>query len=73
MGYKRSIVVHAWQGKGNRLGMPMDAQASQHDSTAHAQRFFPSKMQKQMTVTSSDDITGVLLLYIGGRYKRKHA
>ena len=44
-----------------------DVQAGQHDSTAHAQRFFPLKVQKQMTVMSFDDITDVLLTYIGGR------
>ena len=35
LGYERYIMVCAWQGKENRLGMLADAQASQHDSTAH--------------------------------------
>ena len=43
LGYERYVAVHAWWGKGNRLGMLADAQASQHDSTAHAQRFFLPK------------------------------
>ena len=72
MGCKRYGKVHAWQGKGNRSGMLADLQASHHDSTAHAQRFFLPKVQKQMTVTSFDDVTDVLM-YIGGRNKRKHA
>ena len=41
-GYKRSVVAHAWWGKGNRLGMLADVQASLHDSTVHVQRFFPT-------------------------------
>ena len=53
--------------------MLADVQASQHDSTLHAQRFFPPKVQTQMRVTSFDDVTDVLLMYIGGRDKRKHA
>ena len=71
LGYKRSIVAHAWWAKGNRSGMLADVQASQHNSTAHVQRFFPPKMQKQMTVMSFDDVTDILLMYIGGGYKRK--
>ena len=71
LGYERSVVVHAWKGMGNRLGMPADAQASWHDSTVHAQRFFPPKMQKQMTVTSFDDVTDILLMNFGGRYKSR--
>ena len=35
MGYGRYITVHVWLGKGNRLGMLVDAQASWHKSTAH--------------------------------------
>ena len=73
LGYKRSIVAHAWRGKGNRSETLADAQAIQHKSTAHVQRFFPPKMQKQMTVTSFDDVTDLLLMYIGGQYKRKQA
>ena len=30
---------------------------------------FPPKVQKQMTVTSLDDLTDVLLMYIGGGIK----
>ena len=66
-------MVHAWWGMGNRSGMLVDVQASWHDSTAHVQRFFPPKVQKQMKVMSFDDITDVTLMYIGGRYERKHA
>ena len=72
-GYKRCITIHAWQGIGNRSGMPVDVQASWHDSTAHVQSFFPHKVQKQMKVTSFDDITDVTLMYIGSRYKSKQA
>ena len=43
LGYERYVMVHAWQGMGNKLGMLADVQASQHNSTAHAQRFFPPK------------------------------
>ena len=46
---------------------------SWHDSTAHGQRFLPPKVHKQMTVMSFDDVTDILLTYIGGRYKRKCA
>ena len=31
-------MVCAWLGKGNRLGMLTDVQASQQDSTVHVQR-----------------------------------
>ena len=41
--------------------MPADVQASLLYLTVHAQRFVPTKMQKQMTVTSFDDVTDVLL------------
>ena len=63
-GYKRNVMVHAWQGEGNRLGIPVDMQASWNDSSVHAQRFFPPKVQKQMTVTLFDDVSDVLLTYI---------
>ena len=35
VGYKRYVVVHAWWGKGNRLWMPVDTQASLLDLTVH--------------------------------------
>ena len=73
LGYERNVMTSVWQGKGDRSGIPADVQASQHDSTAHAQRFFLPKVQKQMTVMSFDDITDVLLTYIGGRNKWKCA
>ena len=69
VGYKRYRIVHAWWGKADRLEIPADVQACWHDSTVHAWRFFPPKMQKQMTVTSLDDVTDGLLMYIGGRDK----
>ena len=53
--------------------MLVDVQMSQHNSTAHMQRFFLPRVQKQMTVTSFDDPNDVLLMYIRGRYKRKCA
>ena len=62
-------MVHAWQGKGDRAGMPADVQVCWHDPTAHVQRFFPLKVQKQTTVMSLDDVTDVLLMYIGGGIK----
>ena len=61
LGCKRYVVVHAWWGMGNRSGMLADVQGSLLDSTAHVQRFFPPKMQKQMTVMSFDDVTDILL------------
>ena len=73
VGYKRYRTVHAWWGKGDRLAMLADAQACQHNSTVHMQRFFPPKVQKQITVMSLDDVTDGLLTYIGGRDKRKCA
>ena len=73
LGYERKVTAHACWGKEDRLGTQADVQASWHDSTAHVQRFFPPKVQKQMTVASFDDITDILLMYIGGRDKRKHA
>ena len=73
MGYERYTAVHAWQGMGNRSVIPADVQVSLPDSTAHVQMFFPPKMQKQMTVTSFDDVTDVLLTFIKGKYKRKLA
>ena len=66
-------MVHTWQGMGSRSGMPADVQACWHDSTVHAQRFFPPKVLKQMTEMSFEDVTDILLIYIGGRDKRKHA
>ena len=42
LGYGRYIVVHVWLGKGHRFGMLADVQASQCDSTAHTERFFPT-------------------------------
>ena len=41
------LVVHAWLGKGHRLGMPADVQACWCDSTTHAWRFFPSKLRSR--------------------------
>ena len=73
LGYERYVAVCVWWGMGNRLGILADEQVSLPDSTAHVQRFSPNKMQKQMTVMSFDDITDVLLTYIEGRYKSKHA
>ena len=73
LGYKRNVMVHAWWGKGDRLGMPADVQVSQHDSTVLVQRFFLPKVQKQMTVMLFDDFTDILLTYIRGRNKRKCA
>ena len=35
LGYERYIVVHVWWGMGNGSGMPVDVQASWHDSTAY--------------------------------------
>ena len=72
LGYERYIMVPAWRGKGNRLGMLADAQVSWYDSTVHVQRFFPPKVQNQMTVTWFNDVTDVLLMYIRDRYKKKH-
>ena len=43
LGYEGCVVVRAWQGKGNRLGMPADTQVSWHDPTVHAQRLFLPK------------------------------
>ena len=43
MGFERYVAVHAWLGKRDRLWMLADVQVSQHDSTVHAQRFFPPK------------------------------
>ena len=43
LGYKRYIAVHAWVGKGNRLGMPANVQVSWHNSTAHTQRLSSPK------------------------------
>ena len=71
LGYERSVAAHAWSVRANGLGILVDVQASQHDSTVHVQRFIPPKMEKQMTVTSFDDVTDIHLRYIGGRYKRK--
>ena len=72
LGYERYRKVCVWQGKGDRLGnTSVHAQVSQHDSTGHVQRFFLAKVQKQMIVTSFDDITDILLIYIGGRNKRE--
>ena len=69
-GYERNIMVCAWWGMGSRLGTLVDVQACWYDSTMHVQRFFPPKVLKQMTVTSLKDVTNVLLMYIGVRYKR---
>ena len=73
LGYRRYRMVHVWWGKGDRSGMLADVQASWHDSTVHVQRFFPPKVQKQVIVTLFDDVTDILLMYIGGWNKRKHA
>ena len=43
LAYRIHIVICAWLGKGKRLGTLVDDQASQHDSTVHAQRLFPPK------------------------------
>ena len=40
-------------------------QVNWHDPTAHVQRFFPPKVQKQTTVTLLYDVTDVLLMYGG--------
>ena len=40
----------------------------------HMCKVFPTQsVEADMTVTSIDDVTDVLLMYIGGRDKRKHA
>ena len=52
--------------------MPADAQAGQNNSTAHAQKFFPPKMLKQMTVMSFGDVTDIILMYIGVGIKEAH-
>ena len=71
LGYERNVMTCALWGKGNRTGMLVDVQVSQNDSTVHVWRFFLPKVQKQRTVTSSDDVTDVLLMYIGGRDKKE--
>ena len=43
MGYGRYVAVYVWLSKGDMLVTLADAQASQHDSAVHAQRFFPPK------------------------------
>ena len=53
--------------------MAVDAQESLLNSIVHVQRFFPPKMQKQMTVMSFGDATDILLMYFEGGYKSKHA
>ena len=65
MGYERYGMAHVWQGKGDMVVMPADVQACQHDPTVHAQRFVLPKVQEQMTVTSFDDVTDVLLCMLG--------
>ena len=40
-----------------------------HLTPLHMYKDFPTQMQKQMTVTSSGDVTDVLLTYIMGGYK----
>ena len=47
LGYKRNIMARARQGKGERSGMPVDVQASWHDSTLHVQRSFPQKCKSR--------------------------
>ena len=47
MGYRRYIVVHAWLGKGDRSGMPADAQVSWHDFAVHVQRLFLPKWRSR--------------------------
>ena len=47
LGYGIHIVVHVWLVKGKRLGMLVIAQASQCDSTAHAQRLFLPKWRSR--------------------------
>ena len=69
VGYERYGMVCAWWDKGDRLGMLADVQACWHDPTVHAQRFFPPNVQKQMTVTSLDDVPDVHLMYTGGGIK----
>ena len=58
-------------GKRNKSGMLVDVQVSWHNSTAHAWKFFPPKVQKQTTVLSFDDVTDILLKYLGVRYKKE--
>ena len=69
VGYERYRMVHVWWGKKDRSGMPADVQACWHNPNAHVQSFFPPKVQKQMTVTSLDDVPDILLTYIGGGIK----
>ena len=47
------------------MGMLADVQVCWHDTTAHVQRLFLPKVLKQMTVMSLDDVTDILLMYIG--------
>ena len=47
------------------MGMRVDVQTCWHDPTAHAQRFFLPKEQKQMTVTSLYDVIDILLVNVG--------
>ena len=58
-------------GYGKWVGDASRCAGKWHDSAAHVQRFFPPKVQKQMTVMSFDDITDVTLTYIRGRCKSK--
>ena len=66
LGYKRNVTAHAWWGKGDRSGTLVDAQVSQNDSTAHAQRFFLPKVQKQMIVMSLMSLLCILGVGIKG-------
>ena len=47
LGYRKYVMVHAWQGTGNGLGMLADVQVSPHKLTAHVWRLFPPECRSR--------------------------
>ena len=51
-----------WKCEIHFVGIPVDAQASRHSSSAYVDGF-PAKKGKQMIVTSFSDITNSMLMH----------